>query len=292
MSNALTIKEFRDALTGNMRAEIAKQLPKGIDPDRFIRTAITVVQMHPELLEANRTSLFGAVMLAAKDGLLPDGREATIQIYNTKVKQNGKEIWIKQAQYMPMVHGLLKKMYEAGAAYIDAAAVYEKDHFVFVRGDNPRLEHEPDLVSDDPGKVIAAYAIVKLANGEVKREVMPRRDIEKVRRASKAPDGPGWSNWYDQFAIKAVLKRVYKQIPHQTEELLRVIEHDNQAMGFEPLEVPAAQEEKPAELPPPDPKRSTRLQKLVQQQAEPVEVKNTEGDEEPPAESQQEMLLQ
>ena len=80
------IENFRNYLTGPMRDEVAKQLPKGIDPDRFIRTAITTVQMSPDLLDANRTSLFGALMQAAKDGLLPDGREATIQIHNTKVK--------------------------------------------------------------------------------------------------------------------------------------------------------------------------------------------------------------
>lgn len=231
---ASPINEFRTALSGPMRDEIAKQLPKGVDPDRFIRTAITTVQMNPGLLDANRSSLFAAVMQAAKDGLLPDGREATIQIHNTKVKgPDGRDQWVKLATYMPMVGGLIKLMYESGCTYVDGAAVYEKDHFRFRRGDDPGIEHEPYLGEDDPGPVVAAYAIVKLANGEVKREVMPRRDIEKVRRASKAPDGPGWSNWYDQFAIKAVLKRIYKQLPHQNPALDRVIEHDNEAMGFD-----------------------------------------------------------
>lgn len=228
------IHEFRTALSGPMREEVAKQLPKGIDPDRFIRTAITTVQMNPDLLNANRSSLFAAVMQAAKDGLLPDGREATIQIHNTKVKgPGGQENWVKLATYMPMVGGLMKLMYEAGCTYIDAAAVYEKDHFRFRRGDDPGIEHEPYLGAEEPGAVIAAYAIVKLSNGEVKREVMSRHDIEKVRASSKAPKGPGWTTWYDQFAIKSVLKRIRKQVPHSSPELDRVIEHDNEAMGFE-----------------------------------------------------------
>lgn len=227
------VTEFRSALEGTMRDEVAKQLPKGIDPDRFIRTTITTVQMHPELLESNRSSLFAACMQAAKDGLLPDNREATIQIYSTKVKApDGSESWVKMAQYMPMVRGLIKKMYEAGCTKIDAAAVYERDHFRFTRGDDSCIEHEPYLGMEEPGPIVASYAIVNLENGEIKREVMPRRDIEKVREASKASNGPGWTKWYDQFAIKAVLKRIYKQIPEASEFVDSVIAADNKALGI------------------------------------------------------------
>lgn len=229
---ASQIGEFRRDWERN-KHEIAKQLPTGVDPDRFMRTVITTVTSQPELLEANRSSLFTSCMQAAKDGLLPDGREATIQIYNTKISvPGGPDQWIQKAQYMPMVRGLIKKMYEAGCSKVDGYAVYEKDEFSFSLGDDPKILHSPYLGSDDPGPVIAAYAIVKLENGEIKREVMPRRDIEKVREASKASNGPGWKNWYDQFAIKAVLKRVYKQVPGRSDEFEKVMEADNAAMGF------------------------------------------------------------
>ena len=226
---------FRSAMD-KQQGEIAKQLPKGVDADRFVRTALTVVNMNPELLLCTPNSLFAAIMLAAKDGLLPDGKEAVIQPYNVKIKgQNGqRDTWEKQAQYMPMVKGIIKAMYNTGdVAMVDAVAVYEKDEFSYKRGDNPRIDHEPYIGVEDPGQVIAAYAVIKLTNGEIKREVMPRRDIEKVREASKAKDGPGWKNWYDQFAIKAVIKRAAKQLPSSSEHLERVIEHDNQAMDFD-----------------------------------------------------------
>lgn len=227
------IQAFRSQIEGKMYQEIAKALPKGIDPDRFIRTVITVVQMQPELLSADRGSLFSSCMQAAKDGLLPDGKEATIQVYNTKVTINGQDDWIQKAQYMPMVRGLIKKMYEAGCTKVDSAAVYEKDSFAYLRGDDDRINHAPYLGMDEPGAVIASYAIVTLANGEKKREVMMRRDIEKVRDASKSKNGPGWKNWYDQFAIKAVLKRIYKQLPDRNLELERLFDIDNEVMGFE-----------------------------------------------------------
>lgn len=275
--------EFRDLVMNKQRDEIARQLPKGIDPDRFIRTVLTVVQMNPELLDCNRTTLMGACMMAAKDGLMPDGKEATIQPYNVKVsKRNEPDRWEKHAQYMPMVGGIIKKMYNTGdVAMLDAAAVYEKDEFIFERGDVPRLVHRPYLGIEDPGPVIAAYVVIKLDNGEFKREVMPRRDIEKVREASKSKNGPGWTNWYDQFAIKAVIKRAAKQLPSSSEDLDRVIEHDNQAMGFDFSQRDAKEItafEQPKAIPG---ARPSRLNSIINnatqglpEQPEPVEVAN------------------
>jgi recombinational DNA repair protein RecT len=62
---------------------------------------------------------------------------------------------------------------------------------------------------------------------------MSRRDIEKVRAASKASNGPGWTTWYDQFAIKSVIKRATKLLPSSSDRLERVIQNDNDAMGFD-----------------------------------------------------------
>lgn len=199
--------------------------------ERFIRVVLNAVIANPELLEADRRSLLTACMKAALDGLMPDNRDAVLNIYNTKVKKDGRESWVKMAQYLPMVGGLIKKLYESGeVTYLDAAAVYANDRFVFRRGDDPKIEHEP-CMGDDPGEIVAAYVVVKLKNGEIKREVMPRRDIEAVRKASKTPDKGPWQTWYDQQAIKSVIKRAYKQLP-KTDALERIIAADNDALGF------------------------------------------------------------
>ncbi|WBF05240.1 RecT [Burkholderia phage CSP3] len=234
------IVEFRAKLENGMRAEIEKALPPDIDVDRFIRTVVTSVQMNPDLLYADRRTLMAACMRAAQDGLMPDGREAVLNIYNTKVKVRDDrnrlvEEWVPMVQFLPMVRGILKVMRNTGEiADVDAAAVYERDHFKFTRGDDPKIEHEPYLGEEEPGKIIAAYMIVKLTNGEVHREVMPRRDIEKTRLASKNAEGANspWTKWYDQMAIKAVIKRGSKLLPTSSDRLARVIEHDNEASGF------------------------------------------------------------
>jgi len=261
------MKDLRATLEGPMRQEIAKALPKDIDPDRFIRTVITAVQMNSKLMEADRRSLFGACMRAAQDGLMPDGREAVLNIYPTKMKEGGKEYWVDVVQFLPMVRGLLKAMRNSGeVASVDAAAVYEKDEFAFERGDEPRIVHRPYMGADEAGEVIAAYVIVKLKNGETHREVMSKRDIEKVRAASKSANGPGWTKWYDQFAIKSAIKRAYKLLPSSSDRLDRVIEHDNDAMGFDAFnqrgvsaEIPAA----PIKQIEADPNKSSRLANII-----------------------------
>lgn len=224
-----------DALKRQLESSKVEFLPLLGTPgnvDRFIRVVLNAVLATPDLLNANRRTLISACMRAAQDGLMPDGREAVLNIYNTKVSKRGEpDRWEKAAQYLPMVGGLVKKLYDSGeVTYIDAACVYQADRFTFKRGEDPKLEHEPTMDSD-PGPVVAAYCVVKLKNGEIKREVMPRRDIDKVRGASKSGDKGPWADWFDQQAIKSVIKRIYKQMP-KADAFERVMESDNLASGF------------------------------------------------------------
>lgn len=201
--------------------------------DAFVRVVLNACLSNQDLLTADRRSLFSSCMKAAQDGLVPDGREAVLNIYSTKVKTARGEEWVQMVQYLPMVGGLVKSLYaHPDVASVDAAAVFANDKFIFRRGDDPKLEHEPTM-EDDAGKVVCAYVVVKLKSGEIKREVMPRRDIEAVRAVSKAKDavnGP-WVKWYDQQAIKSVIKRGYKQMP-RNERFERVADSDNDVIGF------------------------------------------------------------
>jgi recombination protein RecT len=207
--------------------------------DRFIRVCLNAVQYNPKLLDADRRSLFLACMDAAQDGLIPDGSEAVLNIYPTKDREASKaqrrDVWVEVVQYLPMAYGLVQKIYEAGATFVDAVAVYERDHFKYQRGDSPMIEHTPYGGSEEPGKIIAAYCVVKFPGLETKREVMFRRDIEKVRKKSKAPDGLMWKEgddgFYDQGAIKSVIHRINKQLP-QSERLNRALAKDNKAIGL------------------------------------------------------------
>jgi len=185
---------------------------------RFERVVLNAVQHNPDLLTADGRTLMLACMKAAQDRLLPDGKEAVLNIYNTKIKTDEGDRWVKAVQYLPMVRGLIKLLWDTNLfTMIDAVAVNQKDYFAYERGDNPKIDHAPYSGDDDPGPVVAAYFIGKMKTGEVKREVMFRRDIEKARAASKTPDKGPWNAWYDQMAIKSVIHRVYKQLPSMPE---------------------------------------------------------------------------
>ena len=201
--------------------------------DAFVRVVLNAVMANPDLLAADRRSLIAGCMKAAQDGLMPDGREAVLNIYSVKVKEGGAERWVQHVQYLPMVGGLIKNLYASGEiTSLDAAAVYANDRFLFRRGDDPKLDHEPTM-ADDPGQLVCAYVVVRLKNGDIKREVMPRRDIEAVRAVSKSGNGASspWVKWYDQQAIKSVIKRAYKQLP-KSEKFEAADRADNEELGF------------------------------------------------------------
>lgn len=218
--------------------------------DTFVRTCLNAVQHNPGLLVADRRTLFLACMEAASDGLLPDGNEAVLNVYSTKDKERSdrenRAVYIEIVQYLPMAYGLVQKMYEIpGVVFVDAVAVNDRDAFDYARGDNPHIDHKPYDGTEDPGKVKAAYVVIKFKDRETKREVMFRRDIEKVRQKSKAPNGLMWKEgeggFYDQGAIKSVIHRVFKQLP-QAERLSRALAHDNKVVGLADVVAPSPEE--------------------------------------------------
>ena len=90
-----------------MRAQLAATLPAHISVDRFQRVVLTAINTNPDLLSADRRSLFNAAVRAAQDGLMPDGREGALVIFKDK---NNK----KNAVWMPMVFGIIKKSRQSG----------------------------------------------------------------------------------------------------------------------------------------------------------------------------------
>lgn len=221
-------EKFRDRLF-QLKPELVPLV--GADKiDRFVRVALNAVQANGDLLSCDSRSLLNSCMRAATDGLLPDSREAVFNVYNTKVKTAEGEKWVRLVQYLPMVGGLIKKLYDSGfITFVDAVAVYQRDTFIYQRGDEPKIEHVPYGGGESPGPIVAAYAIIKLKSGEIKREVMWKRDLDKVKGAAKTDKV--WDAWEDQMAIKSVIKRAYKQLPSSI-EIDSIIASDNAAMGF------------------------------------------------------------
>lgn len=206
-------------------------LPSHISPDRFTRILMTALQRKPDLLKCTRQSLWNACLLAAQDGLVPDGREGAIVPYGENT--DGKKV-AEIATWMPMIEGLRKKARNSGEiSDWSVQIVRARDHFRFALGDDAFIEHEPYFGADDPGEIIGAYSIATMRDGTKSREVMSKRDLDKIRAKSRAKNGP-WSDpaFAPEMYRKTVARRHYKQLPHSS-DLDEMIKRDDQAFGLE-----------------------------------------------------------
>jgi len=213
-----------------MSGGVAAALPPHIPVERFMRVVLTAVNGNADLMGADRTSLFEASMKAAQDGLLPDGRDGALVIFNTKVKDGGREVWIKKVQWMPMIGGILKKIRNSGELKtISAHVAYENDAFTYILGDEEKIEHAPAI--GDRGKPRLVYAIAHTKDGGIYREVMTIQDVEKVRAVSKTGASGPWKDWWEEMARKTVLRRLAKRLP-MSSDLDDLIRQDDSLYEF------------------------------------------------------------
>lgn len=186
--------------------QLREALPDGLSVEKFTRTTKLAIQLNPEILSADRQSLFLAMVKCAKDGLLPDGREAAL----VKVKVKGKE----QVAYWSMIGGLRKIAAKHGFS-IESHAVYSADEFEWVLGFDPSVTHKPPALDVERGNLMGAYAVATGPEGQKFLEVMSRSEIEQVREVSRAKDseyGP-WVKWPAEMYRKTVARRLFKQLP-------------------------------------------------------------------------------
>ncbi|MCW2243613.1 recombinase RecT [Azospirillum canadense] len=222
------VKELQADLSKEaVKAQFSVALPSHITPDKFARVVMTAAAKNPDLAQADRRSLFNSCLEAAADGLMPNGKEAALVIFNTKEKQGGREVWIKKVQYMPMVRGLRKLAMNSGQIKrLDAYVVHKNDEFDYQLGFEANIHHKPPTLDMDRGPAIGAYSIAITDDDEKHVEVMSFKEIEKVRSVSRSKDSGPWKDWWGEMARKTVLRRLMKSLP-LSEELERVIERDD-----------------------------------------------------------------
>lgn len=203
--------------------KLKSMLPAGMDVKKFMRTAVNGIEMHEQrdkLLKANRKTLFHACQKAAQDGLLLDGKEATLVVFG------------QDATYMPMTQGLVKLARKSGEiSTIDGYVVYENDSFQYRPGMDPQPYFEPDwkAAPSKRGKPCLAYAVIGLKSGENIVRIMHHERIMQIANIGKNASqydpnkGKHWQEWW----IKTVLKLALKYAPKST-ELEQALDNDNE----------------------------------------------------------------
>jgi len=204
-SNANPIAVIRQNLDV-MAPQLKAALPEHVTVEKFARVAMTAIQQNPQLQNADRASLFGAITKLAQDGLLPDGREAALVMFGNK------------AQAMPMISGVLKKIRQSGeVSKISAQVVHENDFFEVSYGFDEDVRHNPPPLDKPRGKAIGAYATAILKDGSKLLEVMSYEEIEQVRDVSRAGKNGPWVQWWGEMARKTVMRRLSKRLPMSTD---------------------------------------------------------------------------
>ncbi|HGE8396205.1 TPA: recombinase RecT [Serratia marcescens] len=201
----------------DLAAELAPAkeiLPSHVSFEKFTTAAAVALANNSDLLGADRQSVINALSSCAKDGLIPDNREAALIVYKTK-NANGQ--WIPKAQYLPMIDGVMKRARQSGEVSVIATrAWYKNDQFrVWMDEDGEHIFYEPNLL--DRGELVGTFAYAKMKSGELQFEVMNLDDIEKVRAASKNSDKGPWVDWYESMARKSVMHRLCRRLPNNSE---------------------------------------------------------------------------
>lgn len=246
--------------------EVQKVLPAHVTPEKFMRVVMTAIANNPALVRADRRSLLTSCVKAAQDGLLPDGREGALVIFRAKEKTRRAdgsvvEEWLEKVQWMPMIAGILSKVRRSGELLsMTSNVVHQADSFRYWIDDaGEHITHEPAVLVDDRGPIVAVYAVAKTKDEGTYTEVMSRQQIEQVRAVSRAKDGGPWRDWYGEMARKTVIRRLSKRLPMST-DLDQVIRRDDElydldapialARGKPRTEAPRALEQQPAETAP------------------------------------------
>lgn len=214
MTNPLTL--IQNDLANQLQPAKAI-LPAHISFERFTNAAAVALANNADLYNADRQSVINALSSCAKDGLIPDGREAALVVFKANAGTRDKPNWIKKAQYMPMIDGVIKRARQSGEiAIIATRTLYKNDKFrVWMDEEGEHIFYEPDLLNR--GELIGAFAYAKMRSGELQFEVMNLDDIEKVRAASKNSDSGPWVNWYESMARKSVAHRLCRRLPNNAE---------------------------------------------------------------------------
>lgn len=196
------------ALLAQNKAQLAQVASKSVDIRRISRIAIMCVHKTPALQGCTVESVFRAVMQAAELGLEPGSAlgEAYLVPYG------------KDCTLIPGYRGLITLARRSGEVQsVTAHCVYEGDDFHYRFGLDAQIDHVPADTDRDPVKMTHAYCVIKLKDGGLIYDVMTKKEIDAIRKRSKASNNGPWVSDYAEMARKTVVKRTLKYAPMSVE---------------------------------------------------------------------------
>lgn len=180
--------------------------------DKILSNFYFLARKTPTITQCSQQSIVESITKCCQWELIPDGIQACLIPY-------GKEL-----TFQPMYQGLLEMAYRTGIfKSIVANVVYHGDLFEYDIGGDCYIKHQLDLVGkrDTP---IAVYADIRLSTGGRMVKVMTIKEVKKIQNAAK--NKSIWTSYWDQMAIKTVIKQAFKLCP-KSEGLADLVAYDN-----------------------------------------------------------------
>lgn len=209
------------AMLEKYKNEVARALPKHLNPDRMVRIALTAFRTTPKLGECDPRSIFAAVIQASQLGLeVGLMGEAYLVPFGT------------QCQLIPGYTGLMKLARQSGLVQdIYAHEVRMNDKFALKLGLERDLQHEPltgpggfPASDEERGEIVGFYAVAIFKDGSRTFVAMSRKEVERIRdnsrgyqAAKKFKKESVWDSDFTAMGLKTAIRRLCKYLPKSPE---------------------------------------------------------------------------
>jgi len=197
--------------------QFAMALPEHVRPDRFIRAALTALNVVPRLAECEPRSVIAGLMQAAQLGL--EVADVRGQCY--LIPRRDSRAGVMKATFQLGYRGMIDLAARSGIT-VTAEEVCEGDALDYTLGSRRHLTHRPTL--GPRGKAYAYYAVATFSDHrEPEFKIMGRAQIEEHRdRFASTRDGKGtvtgpWVEHFDAMARKTVIRALLNYLPVSVE---------------------------------------------------------------------------
>ena len=188
--------------------------------------ALQTIQKNSGLAKCSITSIQDSIINVASVGLTlnpADGYAYLVPEYSKALKGN-------ECQLRISFKGLIKVATDAGSIkWVKAEIVKANDNLEY-KGPCTMPVHSMDPFGDR-GETVGVYCIAKTNDGDVLVDLMNIEELKKIQSCAKTQ--MVWTQWPDEMAKKAIIKRASKQWPKtdQSSQLHKAVEVINETEG-------------------------------------------------------------
>ena len=216
----------------NLTKEVQRAVPAGMDGDRIVRIAITLIRQSDiakatgtattSLSECDPQSFAAALLTSSALGLEPGigGLAYLVPYRNSRARMVECTLIVGYRGHAALAWRH-PRVQDFGSGY-----VLPSDEFDWEDGMDQYLRHKPDLEAraNPKAEPVAYYAWGKLAGGGRKIEVMPAEKVREFRRGKVGPQGKDMIDPNHWMERKVPLRQVLKSMPWSVTDWANVVD--------------------------------------------------------------------